>query len=60
MYGCPRLARRIDHENGLVVIRIRTFCMKESSNGSNQNADEEGGRRPASPNPAQLTRRVLE
>ena len=60
MYGCPRLARRIDHENGLVVIRIRTFCMKESSNGSNQNADEkEDGGQPHRI-PLNSTRRVLE
>jgi hypothetical protein len=40
MHGRPWLARRIDRENGLVVIRVWTFWMKESGDGSHENAGE--------------------
>jgi len=39
-----RRARRIDSENGLVIIWVWTFCMKESGNGSNDNAGEKEDR----------------
>jgi len=31
-------ARRIDRENGLVVIRVWTFWVKESGNGTDEHA----------------------
>jgi hypothetical protein len=40
MHRRPRPVRRIDSKNGSVVIRVCTFYMKESGNGSNDNAGQ--------------------
>jgi hypothetical protein len=44
MHSRPRPARRIDSENGFVVIRVCTFWMKESGDGSHENAGEKEDR----------------